>query len=226
MNENNFKHLASTAKWEVVRSHFYSAKPNYEEFTSNHAQHLERHFSISTEWSPLRNFFFERLCAAEFHWFFIQGVDALMNGLYVPAVSSLLNGLEASLRVTINQINNPSDELLDLSPYKVLSNNLIKDARDIGMPVHCLAFPNEQNFNQKLQSQKPNRVDVEIVKQRNNICHGNILEFVNRDLGKENSFFTPVSLRQLSFELLDICGNWAEQLGEYRKEKNLMHYDK
>ncbi len=226
MTENNFKDIARTDKWEIVRSHFYSTMPNYEEFTSNHAEHIQRHFTISTEWSPLRNFFFERLCAAEFHWFFVQGVDALMNGLYVPAVSSLLNGIEASLRVTIDQINNPIDELLDLSPYKVLSNNLIKNARDIGLPTSCLSFPTENEFNNKLDSQKPNRIDVEIVRHRNNVCHGNILEFINRDLGKENSFFTPVSLRELSFELLDISGNWAEQLGQYRKSKNILHYDK
>ncbi|AKD58409.1 hypothetical protein SD10_08520 [Spirosoma radiotolerans] len=181
---------------------------------------------MATEWAPLRNFFFERLCAAEFHWFFVQGIDALMNGLYVPAVSSLLNGIEASLRITVDQVNNPTGELIELSPYKVLSNNLIKGARDIGMPTNCLAFPEEEEFDQKLESQKPNRIDVELVRQRNNICHGNILEFVNRDLGKENSFFTPVSLRQLSFQLLDISGSWAEQIGEYRKNRNLLHYDR
>lgn len=223
---NSFNSLAPSDKWEVVRNHFYATKPNYHEFTSNHAEHIERHFAIATEWSPLRNFFFERLSAAEFHWFFVQGVDALMNGLYVPAVSSLLNGIEASLRVTIDQVNNPGNELIDLSPYKVLSNNLIKNARDIGMPTDFLAFPDEKNFNLKLESQKPNRVDVELVKQRNNVCHGNILEFINRDLGRENSFFTPVSLRQLSFQLLDISGNWAEHLGKYRRAKNLLHYDK
>jgi hypothetical protein len=69
----------------------------------------------------------------------------------------------------------------------------------------------------KLESQKPNRVDVEIVRYRNNICHGNILEFVNRDLGEENSFFTPVSLRSLAFILIDISGAWAEQLGQFRR---------
>lgn len=65
-------------------------KANEEEFLNNQAEHIEYHFQNSIEWSPMRNFFFERLCAAEFHWFFIQGVDALFNGLYVPCVSSLL----------------------------------------------------------------------------------------------------------------------------------------
>ena len=164
MKGDNFKDLKATDKWEILRNHFYSTKPNAVEFTSNHTEHIQRHFIISTEWSPLRNFFFERLCAAEFHWFFIQGIDALMNGLYVPAVSSLLNGIEASLRVTIDQINNPNNELLDLSPYKVLSNNLIRDAREIGLPTSSLAFSTESDFDVKLDSQKPNRIDVEIVK--------------------------------------------------------------
>jgi hypothetical protein len=85
-----------------------------------------------------------------------------------------------------------------------------------------LAFPNETNFNEKLNTRKPNRIDVEIVRQRNNICHGNIFEFVNRDLGLENSFFTPVSLRKLAFELLDISGNWAEKLGDFRRSRNFI----
>lgn len=227
MSSKNVKSLGSTDKWEHVRKHFYATKPNYEEFVSNHAEHINRHFDLAGEWSPLRNFFFERLSAAEFHWFFVQGIDALMNGLYIPAVSSLLNGIEASLRVTINQVSDSNDDLLELSPYKVLSNSLIKNGKDIGMPVEHLAFSDETDFLVKLESQKPNRMDVELVRHRNNICHGYIFEFINRDLGNENSFFTPVSLRKLSsFELLDVSGNWAQHLGEYRKSKKLLLYTK
>lgn len=226
MTTEKFKAPQSNYKWDVVREHFYTTQPNYIEFTSNHAEHIKNHFEISREWSFLRNFFFERLCAAEFHWFFVQGIDALLNGLYVPAVSSLLNGIEASLRVTLDQISNPTNELKNLTPYKVLSNSLINNAKNHGMPTDCLAFPGEIDFNQKLNSLKPQKIDVEIVRQRNNICHGNILEFVNSDLGVENSFFTPVSLRKLSFDLLDISGFWAEKLSEYRKSNNLLHYNK
>lgn len=53
------------------------------------------------------NFFFERVFAAEFHWFFVQVVDYMFNEFYVPAVSSFLNGIMASLRITISQIQNP-----------------------------------------------------------------------------------------------------------------------
>lgn len=37
-----------------------------------------------------RNLFFESLCAAEQHWFFVQGHDAYVHELYLPALFSLL----------------------------------------------------------------------------------------------------------------------------------------
>jgi len=229
VNEENppsrFSDVKRTEKWSVLQPQLYSLLPRAEEHTCSHADHITRHFAFCAEWAPLRNFFFERLCAAEFHWFFVQGVDAIMNGLYVPGVSSLLNGVEASLRMTLAQVTASEHPVTEMSPYRVLSNNLILNARDVGMPISVLALPDEADFDQKLNSQKPNRVDVEIVRYRNNICHGNILEFINRDLGEENSFFTPVSLRSLAFILLDIAGVWAEQLGQFRRNHNLLHYD-
>lgn len=220
-----FSDVKRTDKWDVLKPQLHALLPRAEEHLCSHAQHITRHFELCAEWAPLRNFFFERLCAAEFHWFFIQGIDAIMNGLYVPGVSSILNGVEASLRMTLAQVAAGEEIVAEMSPYRVLSNNLILNARDLGIPISLLAFPDEADFNQKLESQKPNRVDVEIVRYRNNICHGNILEFVNRELGTENSFFTPVSLRSLAFILIDISGGWAEQLGQFRRNHNLLHYD-
>jgi hypothetical protein len=220
-----FSAVRRTDKWNVLQPQLYALLPRAEEHLCNHMEHITRHFELCGEWAPLRNFFFERLCAAEFHWFFIQGIDAIMNGLYIPGVSSILNGIEASLRMTLAQVTAGEKPVIELSPYRVLSNNLIFNARDMGMPIAVLAFPNEADFDRKLESQKPNRVDVEIVRYRNNICHGNILEFVNRDLGKENSFFTPISLRSLAFILIDISGAWAEQLGQFRRSHNLLDYD-
>lgn len=222
----NFNQIQRTDKWMDVWNAFQTAQPRREIFKQSPADHISSHFDINREWSPMRNFFFERLCAAEFHWFFIQGVDCMFNEFYVPAVSSLLNGIEASLRITISQIQHPQNDMLGLTPYKVLSNNLITDAKNIGMPIETLAFPNESNFLTKLQSKKPNIISVEVVRHRNNICHGNILEFVNTDLGPENSFFTPVSLRALAFDLLNVSGIWAEHLGQYRRAKNLLNFGK
>ena len=221
----NFNHIQRTDKWFDVWNAFLTIQPQKEIFEKNAAEHIASHFEKNGDWSPMRNFFFERLCAAEFHWFFVQGVDCMFNEFYVPAVSSLLNGIEASLRITISQIQSPQNEFVELTPYKVLSNNLISDAKNLGLPIEALAFPGETNFLDKLNSTKPNIVSVEVVRHRNNIGHGNILEFVNKELGRENSFFTPISLRILCFELLNVCGLWAEELGEFRKTNKISHYD-
>jgi hypothetical protein len=196
-----------------------------DDLPEDHHSAILEHFQKCAPWAPQRNQFFETLCAAEFHWFFVQGLDAIANEFYVPGVSSILNGIEASLRVTIAQVSTTQKSIEELSPYRVLSNKLIDDARDLGMPVEALAFPGETDFFVKLASAKPNRIDVEVVRQRNNICHGDIFEFINRELGPENSFFTPECLRPLAFKLLDVSLAWASELGKFRRSKKLMHYD-
>ncbi len=192
----------------------------------SHAQHIIEHFVKNAPWAQESNHFFETLCAAEFHWFFVQGLDAIRNEYYVPGVSSLLNGIEASLRVTIAQVSGASagKPLDELSPCRVLSNNLILNAQEVGMPVEALAFPGEADFLEKLKTAKPNRIDVEVVRQRNNICHGDIFEFINRDLGPENTFFTPECVRPLAFTLIEVSRVWAGELGKFRRSKGLLHY--
>ncbi|MDP3195315.1 hypothetical protein [Tabrizicola sp.] len=175
----------------------------------------------------VRNIFFESLCAAEQHWFFVQGHDAYVQQLYLPALSSLLNGIEATLRVTLHQIDAEiSNKTAELSPYRVLSNNLILQASEKGMEVRYLAFNDEQDFMEKLHSSKPNRRDVEIVRLRNNICHGNVFEFINRDLGAENSFFSPEALKLVTEKVLAISADWCESLGSFRRSHGLLHYNK
>src|SRR5258707_1225114 len=126
-------------------------------------------------WEKAR--FVDRLCGAAIHWFFVQGLQAIRSNLYVPGVCSLLNGIEASLRVTIAQVATGSG-IEELSPYRVLSNTLIKNGQELGMPVETLAFPGEMDFLAKLATEKPNRVDVEVVRQRNNLCHSNVFEYI------------------------------------------------
>jgi hypothetical protein len=175
----------------------------------------------------IRFLFFESLCAAEQHWFFIQGHDAYVNELYVPALSSLLNGIEATLRVTLHMLKKEAeDDIRDISPYRVLSNTLINEAKDAGLPVEYLAFNDEKDFLEKLASEKPNRVDVRIVQLRNNICHGNVMEFVNVELGPENAFFTPECLKPVTERVLAISADWCEMLGRFKREKGFNHYDR
>lgn len=165
--------------------------------------------------------FVDALSGAEMHWFFIQGLKAIRLNLHIPAASSLLNGIEASIRITYAQLST-SKELPDgLSPFQCLSNKLIKQANEIGMPVELLSFPEEDNFFEKLQTKKPNLKSVEIVRQRNNICHGNILEFAKNDLGDDNVFLTPECLREFNSDLLEISFKWADGLGQFREENGL-----
>jgi len=163
-------------------------------------------------------FFLQHSLGAEVHWFFVQGLAALKHELYLPACASFIIGIEASLRVTQTQIENPCivDELDSL---KILSNRLLNEACDNGLPVHLLAFPSEIDFGNKLASRKPNFINTEIVRVRHNICHGNILEYRNAALGKDNIFFTPECLRDLANNLLRISKKWVAGLAEFRREK-------
>jgi hypothetical protein len=181
-----------------------------------------------SKFHEVRNLFFESLCAAEQHWFFVQGHDAYVHELYLPALSSLLNGIEASLRVTLHLLNKQPEQhdIRDLSPYRVLSNKLILQAQDEGMPVRYLAFNDEDDFLASLTSEKPNKIDVGIVRIRNNICHGNVMDFVNVDLGPDNSYFSPELLKTVTEEVLAISADWCEALGQFRKANGFGHYDR
>lgn len=50
------------------------------------------------------------------------------------------------------------------------------------------------------------------------MCHGNILEYVNTELGDDNAFFTPECCRPFAAQLLVVAKNWAEALGVYRRD--------
>lgn len=162
-------------------------------------------------------FFIEQELGAEIHWFFTQAVQALKNELYLPACTSFLNGIEASLRITMAQIETPSITT-ELDPFKTLSNKLVNSAKDYGLPVEALAFPCEDNFMEKLKTKRPNQVNIEVVRVRHNLCHGNILEYVNTELGEHNAFFTPECCRELAKILYAVSKEWAIQLGMFRRQ--------
>lgn len=145
--------------------------------------------------------FIEWLKAAEIHWFFVQVEQALERGLYLPSTMGLINGIEASIRITLHQLDRKS---LDDELGATLSNPLIGAARDRGLPVSRLAFPTEPEFDVRLGSKQPY---VEVMRLRHNFAHGNFVEFVNRDL----DFFTPECLRDVAGQLLSIAGNWVQR---------------
>lgn len=160
-----------------------------------------------------RNHYINSLRGAEMHWFFVQAVQAIDQDLYLPGVVALINGIETSLRVTMKQLQ--GQELMqdiDLGP--TLSNSLLCRANESGLPVSILAFPQEADFKSKLQKKQPY---AEVVRVRHDLCHGNVLEFLNDDLGEDNVFFTPESLRNLSAILRNLCYEWAKELGVFRR---------
>lgn len=160
--------------------------------------------------------YLERPLGPLVHWFFVQGVEALQQDLYLPGVASLILGIEASVRVTMKEIEG-TDFLADRELGKTLSNSLLRDAKEAGLPVGTLAFPGEEDFKEKLLSNKPH---VEIVRVRHDLAHGNVLAFVNEELGAENRFFTPECLRDLSRVLEDMCDRWSEELVKVQAVRN------
>lgn len=163
-------------------------------------------------------FFAKQGLGAEVHWFFTQAVQALKSELYLPACTSFLNGIEASLRVTMAQLDKTA-RIEQLDPVKTLSNRLLKSALEAGLPIEYLAFPDEENFLEKLDSKKPNQVHAEVVRVRHNLCHGNVFEYINADLGEENAFFTPECCRDLAQVLHHVSKAWVERLGVFRMER-------
>lgn len=180
-------------------------------------EELERHLAQVKREHEERTFFLQHSLGAEVHWFFVQGQEALKQGLVLPACSSFLNGIEASLRVTMAQVEVPA-RVEELDPVKTLSNRLIADAKSKGLPVELLAFPGEHDFSAKLASVKPNVTNVEIVRVRHNLCHGNILEYVNTELGDDSAFFTPECCLPLAARLLLVSKDWVQGLGVYRRD--------
>lgn len=162
-------------------------------------------------------FFLEQGLGADVHWFFYQALKALKSELYLPACTSFLIGIEASLRVTLAQIDKP-ERVEELDPVKLLSNRFLLNAQQDGLPVQLLSFPNENDFVEKLSTKKPNLVNVELVRVRHNLCHGNILEYINTELGERNAIFTPECCRDLAKTLCEISKAWTKGLGQFRGE--------
>ncbi len=167
--------------------------------------------------TPGERQFVEDLRAAEIHWFFVQGSQAARANLWLPAVVSLLTGIENSIRVTARQLDG-QDLGADQELGPTLSNPLLRRATERGMPISELAFPGEIDFGSKLAAREPY---VEVVRVRHNLCHGNVLGWINRELGPTDLFFTPECLMPLTSQLLGVVGRWVPALGAYRKQLGL-----
>ncbi|MCZ8088704.1 MAG: hypothetical protein O9247_01220 [Rhodobacteraceae bacterium] len=165
-----------------------------------------------------QTFFVRVLAPSHFHWHFHQAYKALQSNLFLPGVSGLLNGIEASIRTLICEVEGRP---LDGDLGKVMSNRLLSEASGKGLDVSLLAFPNEHDFAEKLPSNQ--RQDaVRIVQERNDICHGNFRRYVRSD-AEFGEFFTPECVAPLAAQLLDISFVWALELARFRQTYGLGH---
>jgi hypothetical protein len=162
-----------------------------------------------------KTFFVGSLMNPAFHWYFTQGQDALLSGLILPGISSMLNGIEGSIRVTVaQQAENYQGELV-LENHVLLSNRLLRKAKDLGLPIHLLKFPGEEDFDQLLET----RTHVKIVQLRHDVNHGNLLPFIRETA--EFRILTPECLMTEAAVLLGISYEWAAALARFREEHGL-----
>ena len=159
-----------------------------------------------------RSYWLQHSLGAESHWLFIQAYDALKLELYLPACTGFLTGIEASLRNTMAQVKKPA-QVYNVDDISLLSNSLLRQARANGISIDGLAFPAEYDFEANL----PTRQNVELVRVRHTLCHGNILEYVSAQEDMP-SFFTPECCRDLAITLDAISRNWVASLGVFRQQ--------
>lgn len=159
-----------------------------------------------------QTFFLGTLAPTPFHWHFQQASDALQAGFFLPGLSGLLNGIEASLRTVCCQMKKIP---LDGDLGRVMSNPLLKEASEHGLKVETLAFPNETDFLNQIT--RP-RDHVALVSLRNDICHGNFQAY-GKNLPGIGDFFTPECLGPISATLLDVSYDWALELARFMEEQ-------
>lgn len=157
------------------------------------------------------SFFVRVLSPSAFHWHFQQAHKAFQQGLTLPGISCLLNGIEASIRVTLTELNGGD---LTGDQGRMMSNALLLHARSNGLPIELLKL-GESDFEDRLNNGGSRR-PVKLVRWRNALCHGNIADFWG-DAGEEGGvFFTPECLNKPAEMLVEASIDWAMELAEFR----------
>ncbi|NYS61639.1 hypothetical protein [Vreelandella salicampi] len=157
-----------------------------------------------------------RIGGAEMHYFFVEGKEAYRHGLYIASATCLLIGIEASVRA-LHAYHFRGINDLNLNPGQTLSNPLLHKARCVGLKIEILAMEGEEEFERKMALGQKRREHVEIVRLRNNLCHGNVKEFFTHIEG-QGTFFTPEALKKACEQLLNVSKPWAEEIGRFNDE--------
>ncbi|MDY7539598.1 hypothetical protein RGU72_15200 [Undibacterium sp. 5I1] len=170
---------------------------------------------IDEKWKSFADLhnYYQRLRGAETHWFFVEAEKALRHGLHIAAVLSFINGIEASIRTNILYQQGKFDEE-SMSTVDIMKNALLRDAQLIGLRVEILAFPGEVDFEEKLKSKKK---PVELVRVRNNLCHGNVFEYFKKVPDTGETIFTSECLQDLALILKDISEKWSKEIERFKE---------
>lgn len=157
-----------------------------------------------------------RISGAEMYYFFVEGKEAYRHGLYLASATCLLTGIEASVRA-LHAYHVRGIHDLNLNSGQTLSNPLLHKARCVGLKIEILAMEGEEEFERKMALGQQSRQPVEIVRLRNNLCHGNVKEFFTH-IEDQGTFFTPEALKKVCEQLLNISKPWAEEIGRFNDE--------
>jgi hypothetical protein len=157
--------------------------------------------------------FVHRIDGAESHWYFIEGAQAFESGLYIASTLSFLNGIESSIRAILMYLDQ-GFENTDLTG-SVLSNGLLTRAQNVGLDVGLLAFQNEADFTEKLGNK---RTPVELVRHRNNLCHGNVFEYIQEVPETGERIFIPEFLAPVASEIRDLSEKWSKEVARFKSE--------
>ncbi|HEN9559782.1 hypothetical protein [Acinetobacter baumannii] len=152
--------------------------------------------------------FIQENSGAEFHWYFIQGIEAYTNGHYLPALLSLICGIEASLRSTLHLISDSPEDRLYVAEN--MNKQMIIKAKQKGLPISVLAFSDEHDFHEKIT----NGEKINLIKLRNDLMHGNIREFT--EYFEDQRIFYPEHLLDPLVEIILISKKWIKELSEFR----------
>ena len=150
--------------------------------------------------------------------FFTDGYACVANGQNLAACLSFITGIEMSLRLPllhakgfdIRKAWDPAGTGVPL-----LSNDLLIKASDIGLPIKFLRYgrdPEESIFLTNLHSEQHGK-RANIVRLRNNICHGNLNIFVEEKDGI--ALVRNSEIEKEAKELEAVVTGWSKGFGEW-----------
>ncbi|EXS35238.1 hypothetical protein [Acinetobacter sp. 826659] len=177
-------------------------------------ENQEDYYSRCADFENLMNRYLgefeENYNGAEFHWYFLEGLNAFFNEHYLPALLSLICGIEASLRSTLHLISNSEVDRLYIPEN--MNKQMIITAKQKGLPISALAFRDEYDFHEKLS----NNDKLNLLKLRNDLMHGNISEFT-KSVNDERIFY-PIHLLNSLIEIILISKKWLKDLNEFKSK--------